>query len=222
MKLAVISDVHGNLTALEAVLEDVPEDVDETICLGDVVGYGPKPLECVRKVWQHCDVVLQGNHDREFVDPEGYTGNRQAMAGLRFTQEKVKGEYREWLQNLPRRTDYLDGDILLAHDHPEEVDRYVTLQDFPEIRPYLDDYKACFLGHTHDQGEKIVDDRLVLNPGSVGQPRDRDFRAGYAVVDTSDWTTDLHRVRYNIDEVREQVARAGLPKETAERLSYGR
>ncbi|WP_276273638.1 metallophosphoesterase family protein [Haloarcula litorea] len=222
MKLAVISDIHSNLTALEAVLEDVPGDIDETICLGDVVGYGPNPLECVRKVWQHCSTVLQGNHDREFVNPEGYRCNSQAREGLRYSKKQVKGKYREWLQNLPRTTEFLDGDILLAHDHPEQVDRYVTPDEFSDVRQYLDDYEACFLGHTHVPGEKVVDNRLILNPGSVGQPRDGDFRAGYAVVDTSDWSTDLRRVRYNISDVKGEIARAGLPEGIGMRLGYGR
>jgi len=222
MKNALVSDIHGNLPAFEAVLDDVPDDVDQVVCLGDIVGYGPWPLECVRRVWQHCDVILQGNHDREFVDPEGYTDNRQAMKGLYYAQEKVKGRYREWLQNLPRKQDFLEGEVLLVHDHPEEVDRYVMPRAFPEVRPYLDDYEACFLGHTHIQHEAVIDDRLILNPGSVGQPRDGDSRAAYAVVDTDSWETELCRVEYNIAKVQRTVEEVGLPSEIGDRLETGR
>ncbi|MCY4730481.1 metallophosphatase family protein [Natronomonas gomsonensis] len=221
MKLGVISDIHGNLPALEAVLRDIPEDVDDIVCLGDVVGYGPWPLECLRKVWQHCDVVVQGNHDREFVDPEGYTDNGQAMEGLRYAKKEVKGSYREWLQNLPEKTSY-NEDIFLVHSHPEKIDYYVVPRDFPKIRAFLDDYKACFLGHTHIQHKAVIDDRLILNPGSVGQPRDGDPRAAYAVVETEDWSAELRRVEYDIGKVQDMVEEQGLPSEIGTRLESGR
>jgi putative phosphoesterase len=221
MKVGVVSDIHGNLPAFEAVIDDMPEDVDEMVCLGDIVGYGPFPLDCVRRTWQYCRPVVQGNHDREFVNPEGYTDNEMALEGLRYSKQQVKGSYREWLQDLPRRTDFLDGDVLLVHSHPEEVDRYVTPRSFPEVRPFLDDYRACFLGHTHIQHEAVIDDRLILNPGSVGQPRDGDSRAAYAVVDTDGWSVDLRRVEYDVEEVQRKVESVGLPGELGERLESG-
>ena len=222
MKLGLISDIHGNLPALEAVLSDMPEDVDKVICLGDVIGYGPWPSECVHRMMENCDTVIQGNHDREVRDPEGYTDNEQAMAGLRYAQNELIKANLLWLHMRPRRTDFLDGDVLLVHDHPEEVDRYVTPRAFPEVRPYLDDYKACFLGHTHIQHEAVIDDRLILNPGSVGQPRDGDPRAAYAVVETEDWSAELRRVEYDIGKVQDMVEKQGLPSEIGKRLESGR
>lgn len=222
MKVGLVSDIHGNLPALEAVLNDIPGDVEQLVCLGDIVGYGPWPSACVELVQEHCGTVLQGNHDREFVDPEGYTDNEQAMAGLRYTNEEVNGDNRDWLQDLPRRQDFNDGDVLLVHDHPEIVDRYVTPRSFSDIRPYLDDYKACFLGHTHIQHEAIIDNRLILNPGSVGQPRDGNPKAAYAVVNTETWETDLHRVDYDIRQVQRKVKEVGLPQEIGDRLAVGK
>lgn len=222
MKLGLVSDIHGNLPALEAVLSDMPDDVDEIVCLGDIVGYGPWPSECVHTIMEHCEEVVQGNHDREVRDPEGYTENEQAMAGLWYTQNELIRANLLWLHMRPRKTDFLDGDVLLVHDHPEEVDRYVTPRSFPEVRPYLDDYRACFLGHTHIQHEAVIDDRLILNPGSVGQPRDGDPRASYAVVETEDWSTELCRVEYDVGKVQKKVVEVGLPSEIGERLESGR
>jgi predicted phosphodiesterase len=102
MRLGVISDVHANLLALEAVLEDMP-DVDVLICLGDVVGYNPFPAECVDLVWEECDLALQGNHDREIENPERYRGNKGAYAGLKLASKELSSQEIEYLQSLPEK-----------------------------------------------------------------------------------------------------------------------
>ncbi len=173
-------------------------------------------------IQEHCSIVIQGNHDREALDPEGYTENDHAMAGLRYAQEELIKANLVWLRSRPRKTEFRDGEILLVHDHPEYIDRYVTPRQFPKIRSYLDEYAACFLGHTHIQHEAMIDGRLILNPGSVGQPRDGDSRAAYVVVDTNSWESELHRVTYDIGKVQEKVAEVNLPSEVAERLESGR
>jgi diadenosine tetraphosphatase ApaH/serine/threonine PP2A family protein phosphatase len=119
--------------------------------------------------------------------------------------------------------DVSGGDLLVVHDHPEHVDRYVRPPDFSRMRPYLDEYDGLALGHTHVQHQATVDGRLVLNPGSVGQPRDGDPRAAYAVVDTDTEppTATLHRVEYDVERVQAAVRAAGLPERTADRLARG-
>jgi len=214
MKLGLISDVHANLPALESVLEDMPE-VDQLVCLGDVVGYNPFPAECVDLVQEECEYVLQGNHDREVRNPETYSGNRQAEAGLRYANEELSDEQIEYLLERPEQIEI--GDFLAVHSHPENVDEYVFPKDFPRMRPYLDDYSGIFLGHTHLQHEAVIDDRLVLNPGSVGQPRDG-TAAEYAVVDTETMQSELYTTGYDIQETVREIKDSGLPDAAAERL----
>ncbi|MFC6938863.1 metallophosphoesterase family protein [Salinirubellus sp. GCM10025818] len=220
MRLGVISDVHANLVALERVLEAMPP-VDRLVCAGDVVGYNPWPAECVDRVREACEATVRGNHDRNVDTPERYRANHMAHAGLELADRRLDGDRREWVLSLPRKVDLADGRILMVHDHPEHVDQYVRPHQFPAIRPYLDDYDACILGHTHVQHEATVDGRLVLNPGSVGQPRDGDPRAAFAVVDTGTMTADLHRVEYDVDRVQAAIRETGLPERTAARLERG-
>jgi len=222
MRLGVISDVHANLVALERVLEAMPP-VERLVCAGDVVGYNPWPAECVDRVRETCEATVRGNHDRNVDTPERYRANHMAHAGLELANERLDPERREWVLGLPRKVELVDDRILMVHDHPEHVDRYVRPHQFPEIRSYLDDYDACVMGHTHVQGEATVDGRLVLNPGSVGQPRDGDPRAAFAVVDTDadPMTADLHRIEYDVERVRAAVRDAGLPGRTADRLADG-
>lgn len=223
MKLGVVSDIHANKVALDAVLADMP-GVDRLVCAGDVVGYNPWPAECVAWARENDVPTVRGNHDRNVETPDRYRANHMAHAGLKLARERLDEEGRAWLAELPRKRELADGRVLVVHDHPEHVDRYVRPAEFPELRPYLDDYDACVLGHTHVQHEATVDGRLVLNPGSVGQPRDDDPRAAYAILDTDaePMTADLHRVEYDLGRVQAAVREAGLPDRTAERLAQGR
>jgi putative phosphoesterase len=222
VKLGVISDVHANRVALEAVLEDMPA-VDELVCVGDVVGYNPWPAECVERVREGCSAVVRGNHDRNVDSPARYRANRMAHAGLELAAERLSADQRAWVSSLPRSVDVADGRLLMVHDHPEHVDRYVRPPDFTRMRPYLEEYDGLLLGHTHVQHQATVDGRLVLNPGSVGQPRDGDPRAAYAVVDTVPDPPEakLHRVEYDVERVQAAVRAQGLPERTADRLERG-
>jgi len=227
MRLALISDVHGNLPALEAVLEDIDAlgdgGVDAVACAGDVVGYGPWPSECVERVREACSVVVQGNHDRTVQTPAEYSHNEMAMRGLEHAKRELDDEQREWLAELPPRTTVGRGRVRLVHSHPDpdQLGRYVQPSEFTGLRPYLDDYDALVLGHTHLQHEAPVDGRLVVNPGSVGQPRDRDPDAAYAVLDVDDASVDLHRVEYDVDRVIQRVEDVGLPRRVGTRLLDG-
>jgi len=222
MKIGLVSDIHGNLPALEAVLADMPP-VERIICAGDVVGYNPWPAECLERVRDVASVTVQGNHDRTVENPGRYAANRMAMAGLEHARSELDEEQREWLATRPKRTTIADGEYRLVHSHPDpdELGTYVRPRNFPEMRPYLDEHEGIVLGHTHIQHEAVIDDRLVVNPGSVGQPRDGDPDAAYAVLDPEAGAVALHRVGYDIDSVIESVEDAGLPRRTGTRLLEG-
>jgi putative phosphoesterase len=224
MRIALLSDVHGNLPALEAVLYDLDEDtVDATVCAGDVVGYGPWPGECVERVREACSAVVQGNHDRTVETPAEYSQNEMAMRGLEYAKRELSDEQREWLAALPPRTTIGRGRVRLVHSHPDpdQLGRYVRPRAFPEMRPYLDDYDGLVLGHTHLQHRAKVDGKLIVNPGSVGQPRDGDPDAAYAVLDVEDATVELRRVDYDVDRVIKRVEEEGLPRRIGTRLLDG-
>lgn len=224
MNVAVISDIHSNLVALEAVKEDVEAHTpDAVVCLGDVIGYNPWPAECVEIVREWCDVVLQGNHDREVATPENYTQNEMAYQGLLWSDEQLSEEQFEWVQNLPEQeiVEFDGTEYLIVHSHPERLDSYVRPRDFPRMRPFLDEEVGCWLGHTHLQHKAEVDGKLIMNPGSVGQPRDKDNRAAWAMVNTESNSVDFHRVEYDIDSVIGRVEDVGLPTRTGTRLLSG-
>ncbi|MDB2225025.1 MULTISPECIES: metallophosphoesterase family protein [Halorubrum] len=225
MKIGLISDVHANLPALETVLDDMPT-VDRIYCAGDVVGYNPWPADCVERVRDVAAATVRGNHDRTVETPERYRANRMAEAGLERAKASLSADQRDWIGDLPR-TETFGGDrYLLAHSHPaaEREDAYVYPDDFPTLDRHMGEYDGIVLGHTHVQGVREVAGGFVCNPGSVGQPRDGDPRAGYAVLDTTADGADAvetHRVEYDIDSVAEAVRKADLPDLTAERLYEG-
>ncbi|WP_049933485.1 metallophosphoesterase family protein [Halorubrum ezzemoulense] len=225
MKIGLISDVHANLPALETVLDDMPT-VDRIYCAGDVVGYNPWPADCVERVRDVAAATVRGNHDRTVETPERYRANRMAEAGLERAKASLSADQRDWIGDLPR-TETFGGDrYLLAHSHPaaEREDAYIYPDDFPTLDRHMGEYDGIVLGHTHVQGVREVAGGFVCNPGSVGQPRDGDPRAGYAVLDTTADGADAvetHRVEYDIDSVAEAVRKADLPDLTAERLYEG-
>jgi putative phosphoesterase len=222
MRIGLISDIHANLPALEAVLDDMPR-VDDIVCAGDVVGYNPWPAECLKRVREVASVSVQGNHDRTVDTPSRYAANPMAEAGLEHAQSVLDDEQIEWLATRPKRTTIADGTFRLVHSHPDpdELGSYVRPRQFPKMRPYLDEYDGLVLGHTHIQHKAVIDDRLIVNPGSVGQPRDNDERAAYAVLNPESQTVDLHHVGYDIDSVISRVEDVGLPKRTGARLLDG-
>jgi len=220
MKVALLSDVHGNLPALKAVINDLPP-VDSVVCAGDIVGYNPWPAECVELIQEVCDAVVVGNHDRMVKRPHRYASNPMAEAGLEFAYGALSNGQLEWLESLPRHVTVAE-EYLLVHDHPKHQDKYVYPQEFPNLRRYLDDYKGTIIGHTHIQHEALIDGRLIVNPGSVGQPRDSQPGAAYAILNTDDQEFDARRVDYDIDRVISKVEETGLPIKTGTRLLDGK
>jgi diadenosine tetraphosphatase ApaH/serine/threonine PP2A family protein phosphatase len=241
MRALVISDIHANLPALEAVLADAPQ-FDAAWCLGDLVGYGPDPNECVERIAGlpnlHC---IMGNHDAAAVGViEVDAFNPDARKTVLWTRERLTPANKEYLKNLPDRIKL--EFITLVHGSPfKPIWEYLLDTRSATISFEFYDTPYCFVGHTHlpvlfhlpddrTTAQLIVPEhvsqmtlapRVILNPGSVGQPRDRDPRSAYAILDTADFTWEWHRVQYNIQGVQERMGKENLPERFISRLSAG-
>ena len=232
MRIGLLSDVHGNLPALEAVLEDVADGrtherervhgggVDALVCAGDVVGYNPWPAECVDRLRTRDIPTVMGNHDRAVVEGTAFRFNEMAAAGVEYATDQLAERQRSWLADLPDERREFDDRLKLVHGHPDDPDRYTYPRQFsPRL---LEDEDVLVLGHTHVQHVERYAEGTVVNPGSVGQPRDGDPRAAYAVVDLESGTVETRRVEYDIERVQEAVREAGLPERIASRLARGK
>lgn len=223
MELGLISDVHGNQPALEAVLADMP-DVDQVYHCGDAIGYNPFPHRVLETFDDEGIVSIQGNHDRKIstnIDSMGTAAEPEARndAGVRpselaraagiWTHERLDTEEIEYLANLPAELTIEAGTVKLVHGAPGDQDARLYPEDYG---PHLfGDESILVHGHTHVQHAERFDGRLLVNPGSVGQPRDSDPRAAYAVIDTEANTVSLHRVRYSIEEVARKIRETSIP-----------
>ena len=219
MQVGLLSDVHANRPALAAVLADMPP-VDRVLCAGDLVGYNPWPAAVLETIRERAIASVQGNHDRMVASGRNFPGNEMARAGVRVAREQLAPEQIKYLGELPTERYCCDGQVKVVHGHPEDPDRYT----YPEaFGPHLHGEESVLvMGHTHVQHVQETEAGIVLNPGSVGQPRDRDPRAAYAVLDLDALRVETRRVRYDISQVEQAVAEAGLPLETAIRLRDGR
>ena len=218
MLVGVLSDVHANRVALDAVLDDMPA-VDALVNAGDVVGYNPWPAECVATVRERGMETIMGNHDRMVVGTGNFRGNGMAAAGVEHARERLTPEQRDWLASLPDERLLFDERVKVVHGHPDDRDRYTRPHEFgPDL---LGDEDVLVMGHTHIQHHKRYESGVVLNPGSVGQPRDDDPQAAYALLDLDDLSVDERRVAYDVERVVDAVAVAGLPKRTGARLREG-
>ncbi|MXV61565.1 metallophosphoesterase [Natronorubrum sp. JWXQ-INN-674] len=222
MKVGLISDVHSNRVALEAVLEAMPP-VDQLLCAGDVVGYNPWPGDCVDVLRDRNVPTVMGNHDAAVVEGTAFRFNGMARAGVEHAKTRLEEDQLAWLESLPEERLACDGRVKLVHGHPDDPDRYTRYTYPKEFSPgLLEDEDVLVLGHTHVQGVEQFAEGIVVNPGSVGQPRDGDPRAGYAVVDLDGLTVETHRVEYDIEAVQEAVTEAGLPDRIGQRLARGK
>jgi putative phosphoesterase len=219
MKIGVVSDIHGNRVALDAVLSAMPA-VDSIVCAGDVVGYNPFHGACVDALRERSVPSVMGNHDRAVVEDSGFAFNSMAGAGVEHARETLDDDQQAWLAGLPEERTAFDGRVKIVHGHPDDPDRYTYPDAFgPDL---LGDEEVLVLGHTHVQAHEQFAAGVVMNPGSVGQPRDGDPRAAFAVLDLDSLSVTEHRVAYDIDRVQEAVDEAGLPAAIGERLREGR
>jgi predicted phosphodiesterase len=241
MRLAILTDIHANLPALEAVLAATDEaGVDERWCLGDVVGYGAQPDECAALVKERCELCLVGNHDLAVtgeIDTEVFSAS--AAAAVDWTVEHCEAATIEFLKGL--RPEVLDREVGLYHASPRDpVWEYVLAVD--QARECMDEQSArvSLIGHSHvalyfhddERGPTggqapagheldLSEGRWLLNPGSVGQPRDGDQRAAWLELDTGAWTATYRRVEYDVDRAATAIRSAGLPAHLADRLYVG-
>jgi diadenosine tetraphosphatase ApaH/serine/threonine PP2A family protein phosphatase len=241
MRVAVISDIHGNLHALEAVLADiVRESPDEVWCLGDVVGYGPRPNECCELVRTRTSLCLCGNHDLAVIgalDPSEFSG--EAGAAARWTRGVLAPANAEWLGTLaPSAT---RPGVELFHGSPRDpVWDYVLSDEVALSSLRITSAPLVLVGHSHvaldlafdgnelDGGQapdgteaQLTGRRWLLNPGSVGQPRDGDPRAAWLLVDLTLGRARFHRTVYAIEETQTEIREDGLPEILAARLAHG-
>ena len=246
MRAAVISDVHANLPALEAVLEAAEAAaVEEIWCLGDVVGYGAQPDACASLVKERCSVCLVGNHDLAVLGAlDVRTFSEYAAEAVHWTQMEAAEPTLEFLRGLEPSGER-DG-VGLFHASPRDpVWEYVLSLDQAEDALDAQPQRIGLIGHSHvslffvrqedsrrdqAQGAQAGDGAMLglergtwlLNPGSVGQPRDGDPRAAWLELDTEGWTARYHRVPYDVAGAAEAILAAGLPRGLAERLGAGR
>jgi diadenosine tetraphosphatase ApaH/serine/threonine PP2A family protein phosphatase len=229
LKIALISDIHGNLEALKAALESLEHHGAERVfCLGDVVGYGANPAECLDLVQSRCEVTLLGNHDAAVVGKEGMEHfNDFARLAINWTRGLLTTAHEDFLLSLPLEISL--ENIHLVHSSPSDpqawnyiVSAYDAETHFRAIQGNI-----CFVGHSHIPGEyfESLSDRTgrrLVNVGSVGQPRDRDSRLCYVLYDTISGLVEFIREAYDVDAAAGKIRRAGLPEFLADRLYWGR
>jgi len=242
MRYGLISDIHGNLEALETVLAKLEQEkVDAIFCLGDVVGYGPNPDECVKLVQARAAVCLKGNHDEASLDETDLSFfNYVAREAIEWTSAQLSAEAKQFLRHLPYTHEF--EDFLLVHASPFEPQEwnYITSWEGAELSFQAFHQQACFVGHSHSP--LVVSrshlgamhllqtyplrleehHRYLVNVGSVGQPRDSNPAAAFAILDTVKKEYDLRRAVYPVAKTQKKIRAAGLPEFLADRLAEGR
>ncbi len=240
MKIVVVSDIHSNLEAFLSVLNDVSKEFfDLFVSLGDIIGYGPDPEKCIKLIDEERIISIKGNHERMlFRVEERVLANELARRAIEWTEENISTKSKIFLDRLEEV--YQHNDLLFVHGSPLDPDEYIlrrgtAMRSIEEIKRI--GFKLCFFGHTHipgifyENGSFIYDDDnnillerekiYLINPGSVGQPRDRNRKASYLVFDTEKYSIKFRRVEYNITQTIEKIEKLGLPEELGLRLYYG-
>jgi len=242
VKYLIIADIHSNLEAFQTVLDDANKmgGFERVWCLGDVVGYGPDPAACIKMLQELKPVCISGNHDLAALDKIDISDfNADAARANRWTADQLSDEDRAYLDDLPEVV--WQGDFTLAHGSP----RYPAWEYITNAWTATENFKHfstpyCLVGHTHvpfvfEQEDILVNEgylgngdmlvlgekRLIVNPGGVGQPRDRDPRASYAIYDSDERVIRHYRVEYPIGLTQEKMENAGLPDFLIGRLGWG-
>lgn len=242
MKIALVSDIHGNLEALQAVLSDIEsKKVDKIFCLGDVIGYGCDPKACLDLVDKRCVVKLVGNHEYLFL---GLTAsdhyNSNALESFQWTRQQLDDHEINLIENY--EVDHVHDNVYLVHASPFEPTKWNYILNPHEAQRAFESLKqnVCFFGHSHlpmiftespdglprlQTGHDITidpEERYLINVGSVGQPRDNDSRASYVNYDFETYDITFERVEYDYELTQQKMAKASLPQTLIERLAVGR
>ncbi|MBI3011330.1 MAG: metallophosphoesterase family protein [Candidatus Omnitrophica bacterium] len=251
MRYAVLADIHSNLEALTAALGALEaERIDRFLCLGDVMGYGADPIACLERL-RSCDpLVVGGNHDLACVGKLDLAWfNDAARAAVMWTRDQLGFTDLDWLRQLPLTA--TEGPFMLVHGTLPHPERFEYLVDLAQAVDAMAACRTlmCLAGHTHlpcvieyDRTRRRIERiltapaeltdvtfrndadgvRYLVNPGSIGQPRDGDPRASFAVIDTERRMLRVHRVRYDVERAARKIRQAGLPEFLADRLAIGR
>ena len=270
MRVAIISDIHSNLEALQKALEIIDEKkIEEIICLGDLVGYGANPNECIELTRKRACCVLLGNHDQAAFDlSQTEHFNRHARTAAYWTNQTLTPENLEYLKGLPFR--HVIDDLTFVHASPREPEQWEYVFSAHEAKSNFESFQTriCFVGHTHipgvfpedlmlqkpkvtrsapphgsddldessttrgvdkpvgsrrpsGRGQLLEENRYIINVGSVGQPRDGNWKLSFGIFDTSAWTYDLIRSEYDVQAASEKILAADLPRFLADRLLVG-
>jgi predicted phosphodiesterase len=247
MRYLVLTDIHANLEALDACLADArSRGYDETLVLGDLVGYGPDPNIVIERMQALKPVaIVRGNHDKVACGLEQAEGfNTVAKSAAVWTLDTLTEAYRNWLAELPEGPHDVDDVIQICHGAPFDEDAYI-FDELDAVRALkVSTRPLCLFGHTHypvtfelsadafdllgpspaseQQIQMRNGSKYLVNPGSVGQPRDGDPRAAYAIADTAQRRVELIRLTYPVEETQDKIIKAGLPEVLAQRLAVGR
>ena len=246
MLYAIISDIHSNLEALEAVLKRIKEiRVDEIICLGDIVGYNANPNECVEIIRDLGITSISGNHDRAcagIYEPSFF--NVYAREAVFWTRGKITSENLNYLKSL-KDFQVIRDELLIVHGSPRDPDEYIigkisVGENLRYLKKHYENISICFYGHTHVKAIYAMEEKpesiskspdvivlskgvnVLINPGSVGQPRDNDPRSSFIIFDSEKMSVRYEAVLYDIEKTASKIIEAGLPRFLAERLYAGR
>ncbi|MBX7246828.1 MAG: metallophosphatase family protein [Candidatus Sumerlaeaceae bacterium] len=239
-RVCIFSDIHGNLQALQQVLQEIATlDVDYLICCGDVVGYGANPNECVELLRERKIPTIAGNHDHAALSLIDITYfNEVAKRAITWTRQNLKPENEAFLRDLPLTIEF--AEMLFVHASPASPESWDYIITMGHARQSFKHFgqRVCFIGHSHtpfivenensnlscpDKPEITMREgcRYLVNVGSVGQPRDRNPDACFAIYDRVQKKIEIHRVKYDLVGAQDQIRQEGLPIELAERLAYG-
>ncbi|MDF1666672.1 MAG: metallophosphoesterase family protein [Planctomycetota bacterium] len=243
-KIGVISDLHSNLEAMKVVLKYFQdEDIDSIICLGDIVGYNANPVEVTYLTHSRCKVSIKGNHDRYVLGFKPKGVREEKLKVIDWTRDQLTPQYIKWIGSLEDFTVYEDL-FLLTHGSPRDPDEYIVTNEtikgsFKKMNEDYPGLPVCFFGHSHFpmvigdgkveskfQESKTIklnrDKTYLINPGSLGQPRDKCPKTSFGVFDTKRWSFSVVRLDYDFESTGKTIVSAGLDRGLAHRLTRGR